>query len=119
MSLLQTMQQIWYSSGVGNLHLSCYNVCPTWKDGGLLLVVPKCNTLAQVKEQFSGIAQYLQIHESYVHRKKRMDLFVRSLAGYCIANKVLGFGDRHNDNVMLTRTGLQLHLPQIHYIHYA
>jgi hypothetical protein len=37
--------------------------------------------------------------------QKAVDLFVLSCAGYCVATYVLGIGDRHNDNVMITREG--------------
>ena len=109
-----------------DLPLTTYAVVSTWRDGGGIELVRDAMTVADIQTKYGGmfgsfnkspIFKYLRDHnpeqEDY---EAALEMFMRSTAASCVATCVLGIGDRHNDNIMITRNGQLFHIDFGHFL---
>uniref|UniRef100_A0A8C7A292 Phosphatidylinositol 3-kinase C2 domain-containing subunit gamma n=1 Tax=Neovison vison TaxID=452646 RepID=A0A8C7A292_NEOVI len=94
-------------------------VCVKGVDRDLVQMVPDAITLAKI-HRHSGLigplkentikkwfSQHNHLKEDY---EKALRNFFYSCAGWCVVTFILGVCDRHNDNIMLTKSGHMFHI---------
>lgn len=97
-----------------DLKLTPYKVLATSAKHGFAQFI-ESKSVAQVLADESSIQNYfrkLKPNESkpYGIEQDIMENYVKSCAGYCVITYLLGVGDRHLDNLLLTRNGCLFHV---------
>jgi phosphatidylinositol-4,5-bisphosphate 3-kinase catalytic subunit alpha/beta/delta len=125
LQMFTIMDELWKVIGI-DLQMTPYRILTTGKNSGMIEVVLNAETTANIQKMAGGVAaafsnkplsNWLLEHNSNpVQYQRCVDNFMRSLAGYCVATYVLGIGDRHNDNIMVTKTGHLFHIDFAHFL---
>jgi len=78
---------------------------------GVVEFVPGCSTVASVIDEWKEISKFLHEHNPKAKLiKNALSNWVRSSAGYSVLTYILAIGDRHLDNILLTKDGHMLHI---------
>lgn len=83
-------------------------------------------TLASIQTEYGGtiygafsettVVDYLSSYNVNADYHDAVDNFMRTCAGYCVATYVLGVGDRHGDNIMISKKGHLFHIDFGHFL---
>ncbi|XP_065671512.1 phosphatidylinositol 3-kinase catalytic subunit type 3 isoform X4 [Hydra vulgaris] len=97
-----------------DLKLIPYNVLATSIVQGLVQFIDS-QAVAQILKDDGSIQNFFRQHNPeegalYGIHPETMDTYVKSCAGYCVITYILGVGDRHLDNLMLTKSGNLFHI---------
>lgn len=97
-----------------DLKLTPYRVLATSSKHGFLQFVESV-TVAEALATEGSIQNFFRKHNPcegapYGIKPETMDTYIRSCAGYCVITYLLGVGDRHLDNLLLSRSGALFHI---------
>ncbi|TNN36520.1 Phosphatidylinositol 4,5-bisphosphate 3-kinase catalytic subunit gamma isoform [Liparis tanakae] len=122
MLIIQTlvvMESIWQEKSL-DLNLVPYGCISTGHNIGMIEIVRNAVTIATVQWSQGGTSAAFKNDALFEWLRSKCPLqeihyrtverFVQSCAGYCVATYVLGIGDRHNDNIMITDQGNLFHI---------
>ncbi|XP_054843825.1 phosphatidylinositol 4,5-bisphosphate 3-kinase catalytic subunit gamma isoform isoform X1 [Eublepharis macularius] len=119
LQILRIMESIWEEESL-DLCLLPYGCISTGNKIGMIEIVKDAMTIAKIQQSTVGntgafkdeiLNQWLK--EKCVIEEKfqaAVERFIYSCVGYCVATFVLGIGDRHNDNIMITESGNLFHI---------
>lgn len=111
--IIQLMDQLLRNENL-DLKLTPYSVLATSPSDGAVQFVPN-ETVAHVIGEYHGILPFLRQFNAdpqapYGVKEEAMDTYVRSCAGYAVITYLLGVGDRHLENLLMTFDGRFLHI---------
>eukprot|EP00299_Pterocystis_sp_00344_P018910 c9417_g2_i1.p1 GENE.c9417_g2_i1~~c9417_g2_i1.p1 ORF type:complete len:265 (+),score=55.75 c9417_g2_i1:347-1141(+) len=120
--MIRNMDKLWEQEG-HEFRLHPYGVVATGDNMGMLEIVLNSVTYAHITGGARRVLDKKRVRKWMFENnptKKMMELatdnFIHSAAGYCVATYVLGIGDRHDDNIMLTRKGHLFHIDFGHFL---
>lgn len=129
LQVLRVIDLLWKTEDM-DLQMSCYGCIATGFETGLIEVVPDAETIGGITAG-KGVRLKKIRAMGNVFDEKRLKRwlrskghpqrmweqnFLKSSAGYAVATYVLGIGDRHNDNIMLSYTGKLFHIDFGHFL---
>lgn len=94
-----------------DLNIETYNILPTSSEDGFLEMVQNCQTLYTIKERKKfTLLNYLIEQNPNGNIIELRKNFLKSCAAYCVISYLLGIGDRHLENIMMTDQGVLFHI---------
>ncbi|KAJ4924837.1 hypothetical protein JOQ06_003787 [Pogonophryne albipinna] len=119
LQILLIMESIWETESL-DLCLLPYGCISTGNRIGMIEIVKDATTIANIQQSVVGSTGafkdeilYQWLRDKCVCEDKfqqAVEKFLYSCGGYCVATYVLGIGDRHNDNIMITESGNLFHI---------
>eukprot|EP00298_Acanthocystis_sp_HF-20_P026998 c4869_g1_i1.p1 GENE.c4869_g1_i1~~c4869_g1_i1.p1 ORF type:complete len:610 (-),score=218.48 c4869_g1_i1:142-1971(-) len=129
LQMFQIMDRIWCENKL-DLSMTLYKCVALDFEVGFIEVVCDSETVANISRKQGGkvsaalaafkqnpIGEWINQHNPSPENQQAAKLnFRKSCAAYCVATYVLGIGDRHNDNVMITQEGKLFHIDFGHFL---
>jgi len=94
-----------------DLGIITYPVLPISKTSGLIDIVDNCDTIYSIQEELkSTILNYILENNGDMKVREIREKFTKSTAAFCVLTYLFGIGDRHLDNIMVTKDGKLFHI---------
>ena len=111
MQVIRYMDRVLRQEERLELGIVTYEVIPIGSDAGIIEIVEGARTLYEIRHtQNQSLLNYLLECNAHMTVEEVRSRFVKSTAAYCVITFLLGVGDRHLENIMLTRDARLFHI---------
>ena len=101
---------MWISRLTG-IEVTTYSVIPTSNTAGWIEILEDCTTLYDIKyNRETTIIDYIMENNPNETAHAIKQKFIKSVAISCVLSYILGLGDRHLENILVTGAGELLHI---------
>ena len=91
--------------------ITTYSIFPIGKEHGWIEMVEEANTLYDIKYKYdTTIQNYIMDLNPQITVNNMRQKFIQTCVSSCVLCYVLGVGDRHLENILVTKTGKLLHI---------
>ena len=91
--------------------IATYDILPTGKNSGLIEIINGADTIYYIKQKLNtSITNYIFEKNGNKTVDEVRNSYINSTAAYCAITYLLGIGDRHLNNMMITETGKLFHI---------
>ena len=95
----------------GKVSFTRYNVFPITSSSGIIHMLDNVTTLYDVKHKYNTTLQnFILERNSKLTVNGLRNRFIKSVAAACVLSYVLGVGDRHLENMLVTDDGKLIHV---------
>lgn len=94
-----------------DFYIKTYNILPISSQYGYIEFVEDAYTLYSIREEYKfTIQNFIMEINPHIDIYEFKNRFTRSCAAYCVITYLLGVGDRHLDNILITKDGCVFHI---------
>lgn len=108
---LMTLSDIILSESLEvNFSVIVYPIMPLTYNSGMIEIIDKAETVFSINKKKKNILQHIIDRNQEEKIKDVLDKFMYSLVSYTLHSYLLGLGDRHLQNIMITDNGCIFHI---------
>ena len=109
-NIIKIMDYILKSEEGLDLNICTYNVLPIDINKGFIEIIDNSKTLFEIQKMGFTIQNWIIENNPDTKINDLRKRFTLSCAAYCVISYLLGIGDRHLDNIMITKDGYLFHI---------